>query len=180
MVQLHVKTVEDSNQFLFSTSVSLPVEHIIQQLVDLHNLRVKSLQLADACKAVATHGPLRPEDSRGLSDEVAKLSGTDVKAYGEPTCADPGCYRTGVPPEQSTADTLMRTATEVEDALSAKQVSTLLVLRIKLGQPKATQERLNMRRQTNQLEALTELLTVTTMHLLSVEAHQLKHTRAFK
>lgn len=38
-----------------------------------------------ACKELAKHGPLRPEETRGISEDLSKVTELDVNAYGQPT-----------------------------------------------------------------------------------------------
>ncbi|KAL8451151.1 hypothetical protein Emed_002189 [Eimeria media] len=98
MVLLHVKTADDSNQFLFETSTKETVKNIVAAVTSIHLTRLQALKTAEAAEALATHGPLRPEETRGLTEEVAKLSNLDVYPDGPPTNPDPHFYRTGVPP----------------------------------------------------------------------------------
>lgn len=70
MVLLHVKTADDSNQFLFEVETKEKVKDIIHALTSLHLKRIQTLKLADAAEALATYGPLRPEETRGLTEEV--------------------------------------------------------------------------------------------------------------
>merc|ERR1719355_523500 len=116
MVLLEVKRSEKKNEFIYETTVSIPVKDLIEELVEVHNLRLKVLRLAISCKELAKHGPIRPEETRGLSDETTKVTELDVNAYGTPTNPDPYGYRTGCPPPKATADIMQKTA---EDALAA-------------------------------------------------------------
>lgn len=43
----------------------------------------RCFSLADALRELAKHGPLRPEETRGLSEDVGKMSHLDVNAYGD-------------------------------------------------------------------------------------------------
>lgn len=72
MVLIHIKKT-DTNQFIYSTSLSTPVEELLSQLVhsNLHtvnNLRIKTDRLAVYIEDLIKHGPLKPEDQRGLSE----------------------------------------------------------------------------------------------------------------
>lgn len=70
MVLIHVKSADEKNQFLFEAQTTASIGELREELIDLHNLRLKTLQLSDACKGLAAHGPLRPEETRGLTEEV--------------------------------------------------------------------------------------------------------------
>lgn len=70
MVLLHVKTAEERNQFLFETRTQELVSTVTAQIVELHLTRLRALKVAEAAEALATFGPLRPEETRGLTEEV--------------------------------------------------------------------------------------------------------------
>lgn len=73
MVLIHFKK-SDQNQFLYETTVSIPVDDLLQELVELNNLRLKVDRLAVSMEELATKGPLKPEELRGLEnlDEYVK------------------------------------------------------------------------------------------------------------
>merc|ERR1719262_1238035 len=71
-----------------------------------------------ASKELAKHGPLRPEETRGISDQTSAGAGLDMNAYGTPTNPDQYGYRTGVPPPPEVGEVLTRTAEEAEAAVS--------------------------------------------------------------
>lgn len=123
MVILDVKRSEKKNEFLFETSVKANVGDTLQKLCEVHNLRLKVLRLAVSCKELAKHGPLRPEETRGIGDEIGKVSELDANAYGQPTNPDEHGYRTGCPPPPEVADVLHRTAEEAESAVSVTLVA---------------------------------------------------------
>uniref|UniRef100_A0A7S1PAK6 Uncharacterized protein n=1 Tax=Vitrella brassicaformis TaxID=1169539 RepID=A0A7S1PAK6_9ALVE len=120
MVLFHLKGKEAQHEFLYECPASTPTAALIADLVRVHNTRLKVMRLADACLGLAAHGPLRPEETRGLSDEVAKLS--ELSLDKGATHPDPSNYRTGVPPTAATAEVLKRTAEEAQEAVSHKQV----------------------------------------------------------
>lgn len=123
MVVLDVKRSEKKNEFLFETTVKANVGDTLQKLCEVHNLRLKVLRLAVSCKELAKHGPLRPEETRGIGDEIGKVSELDANAYGQPTNPDEHGYRTGCPPPPEVADVLHRTAEEAESAVSVTLVA---------------------------------------------------------
>jgi len=124
MVILHVKRGEKKNEFLYETTVSNGVKDMIDELVEVHNLRLKCIRTAMFVKELATHGPIRPEETRGLSDEVGKMSELDVNAYGKPSNPDEHGYRTGCPPPQGTAEVMIRCAEEADAAVSHTLVAS--------------------------------------------------------
>lgn len=72
MVMLHVKTADDRNQFLFETTTKEKVKDVLSAVTALHLKRLQALKTAEAAEALATYGPLRPEETRGLSEEVSQ------------------------------------------------------------------------------------------------------------
>jgi len=118
MVILDVKRSEKKNEFLYDTTVKASVGDTLNELCRLHNLRLKVLRLAVSCKELAKHGPIRPEETRGISDDLSKVTELDVNAYGKPTNPDEHGYRTGCPPPGEVSDVLSRTAEEAEAAVS--------------------------------------------------------------
>lgn len=123
MVILDVKRTEKKNEFLFETTVKANVSDVLRELCEVHNLRLKVLRLAMSCKELAKHGPLRPEETRGLSDEIGKVSELDPNAYGQPTNPDEHGYRTGCPPPPEVSEVLHRTAEEADAAVSVTLVA---------------------------------------------------------
>mmetsp|Transcript_55061 Transcript_55061/g.144816 ORF Transcript_55061/g.144816 Transcript_55061/m.144816 type:complete len:291 (-) Transcript_55061:54-926(-) len=125
MVILDVKRSEKKNEFLFETTVKANVGDLLNELVEVHNLRLKVLRVAMCCKELAKHGPLRPEETRGLSDDLGKHTELDPNAYGAPTNPDEHGYRTGCPPPPEVSEVLRRTAEEgeaaVQDLVSQKR-----------------------------------------------------------
>jgi hypothetical protein len=123
MVILDVKRNEKKNEFLFETTVKINVKDLLQELCEVHNLRLKVQRVAVTCKELAKHGPIRPEETRGLSDDTSKISELDVNAYGTPTNPDEHGYRTGCPPPPEVADILLRTAEEAQAAVDIALVA---------------------------------------------------------
>lgn len=122
MVLLEVKRSEKKNEFLYETTVKVNNGELLKELCELHNLRLKVLRLAMACKELAKHGPLRPEETRGISEDLSKVTELDVNAYGQPTRPDESGFRTGVPPPPEVAEVLSRTAEEATAAVAGELV----------------------------------------------------------
>lgn len=118
MVLILVKKGEKKNDFLVEKKTTMSVADVARDLVALHNMRLKVLRLARAITELAKHGPIRPEETRGISDEVSKVTPLDVNAYGKPNAPDDNGYRTGCPPPNEVAQVLLRTATEAQAAVA--------------------------------------------------------------
>jgi len=123
MVIVDVKRSEKKNEFLYETTVKIGCGDLLRELCEMHNLRLKVQRIAVTCKELAKHGPIRPEETRGISDDLSKVTELDVNAYGVPTNPDESGYRTGVPPPPEVADVLRRTAEEAEAAVSVELVA---------------------------------------------------------
>lgn len=67
MVVLHFKK-QEGNEFLYETNTSIPVAQLIEELCKMHNLRFKVDKAAQSMEELASKGPLRPEELRGLQD----------------------------------------------------------------------------------------------------------------
>lgn len=67
MVVLHYKKTEH-NQFLYETLTCIKIEELLKELVLMNNLRNKVDRLAVALEDLASLGPQRPEELRGLQD----------------------------------------------------------------------------------------------------------------
>ncbi len=104
---------------------NVKTEKLLSEIVAVHNRRQSVLRLAAAVRALAEHGPLRPEETRGLGDtETAKIGGLDVHAYGTPTAQDENFQRTGVPPPRAISEILLATATKAETEMRKKSPIT--------------------------------------------------------
>jgi hypothetical protein len=123
MVILDVKRTDKKNEFLFETTVKANIKELLRELCEVHNLRLKVLRLAVTCKELAKHGPIRPEETRGITETIGNVSELDVNAYGKPTNPDEHGYRTGCPPPPEVADVMARTAEEAEAAVSVNLVA---------------------------------------------------------
>ena len=87
MVVLHYKRSEQ-NQFLYETTTSTRVEDLIDQLcrstalfpltLIVNNLRIKLDRTAVALEELASKGPLKPEEIRGLKDLDDYVKNEDI------------------------------------------------------------------------------------------------------
>jgi len=123
MVILDVKRSEKKNEFLFESTVKANLKELVQELCEVHNLRLKVQRLAVSCKELGKFGPIRPEETRGISSNIGDMTELDCNAYGTPTNPDEHGYRTGCPPPPEVCDVLLRTAEEAEAAVHVNLVS---------------------------------------------------------
>ena len=132
MVVLIVKRTNARDEYLFETTVSASIDSLRSDLCEIHNGRIKVLRLSAAVRELAAHGPLRPEETRGLSSDVAKLSDLDVHAYGVATSPDEYGQRTGVPPAPEIAAILNSTSFEAEQAVAKGKTLTMQIIKEQL------------------------------------------------
>jgi len=69
MVLIHYKKT-DYNQFYFEAPAATPIELLIEQLVEVNNMRIVIDRLTVAMEELAQYGPLRPEETRGLGEDL--------------------------------------------------------------------------------------------------------------
>jgi len=67
MVLLHFKIAE-KNQFIYSVPATTPITDIIKGAVEINNLRCKIDTLCMVTEELIKHGPLKPEEYRGLKE----------------------------------------------------------------------------------------------------------------
>eukprot|EP01027_Heterolobosea_sp_BB2_P002234 GEZU01003347.1.p1 GENE.GEZU01003347.1~~GEZU01003347.1.p1 ORF type:complete len:298 (-),score=75.85 GEZU01003347.1:211-1104(-) len=130
MVQIHLKQ-SDEDQFLFEVPAVSSMDDVIRQIAEVHNLRLKLRRLTTAAEELAKYGPMKPEEQRGLEDDIADklkieegeesesgkgkqiVSTTNVKRN-----IDPTQQRTGYPPEDSAAETIQKTVSDAKAIIS--------------------------------------------------------------
>ncbi|CRG96784.1 conserved protein, unknown function [Plasmodium gallinaceum] len=122
MVLIHVKSVEDSHQFLYETNVNVLIKNLKEDLVNIHNLRCKILKLLEASLDLANHGPMRPEELRGLSEDELKISKLNIYEWKEATNPDKYNFRTGIPPPSDGAIKLKNIVDKVKKELSIEKI----------------------------------------------------------
>lgn len=81
MVVLHFKKAE-GNEFLYETNTAIPVAQLVEELCKMHNLRLKVDKAALSMEELATKGPMRPEELRGLTDLDDFVKNEDLTVIG--------------------------------------------------------------------------------------------------
>ncbi|CRG99448.1 conserved protein, unknown function [Plasmodium relictum] len=122
MVLIHAKSVEDNHQFLYETNVNVLVKNLKEDLVNIHNMRCKILKLVDASLELANHGPMRPEELRGLSEDELKVSKLNIYDWNEATNPDKYNFRTGIPPPSDSAIKLKAIIDNIKKELSIEKI----------------------------------------------------------
>jgi len=67
MVILHYKK-SDANTFLYETFAAIQVDELVKVLTEMNNMRLYVDAAAVAIEELATKGPLKPEELRGLEN----------------------------------------------------------------------------------------------------------------
>lgn len=127
MVRLHLKRGDES-QFLFTTTVEVPVETLVQQVTAIYNGRLKVDRICSEIPELADHGVTLPPNMQGLTDEqVLDLKLKDewedrcVPSGGPVPCRDQVGRRNGHAPNPKMKEVLMKTVGEAKALISKKQ-----------------------------------------------------------
>ncbi|KAM3142240.1 hypothetical protein pb186bvf_005649 [Paramecium bursaria] len=134
MVLIHYKKTE-LNQFLFETPANTPVDQLLKDLVEINNMRIILDRLACSMEDLATHGPLKPEETRGLSekeliDAAIETMPADRKQWavtpqpqqGQRLNPDKTSYRTGLILSEDLTNMVIQNCTNVKNAISKNLV----------------------------------------------------------
>ncbi|KAK2960879.1 putative Cilia- and flagella-associated protein 298 [Blattamonas nauphoetae] len=122
MVQFRVKTT--TVEFLFDTSIDLGVIETIESLVNILNSILKLQRIVYLLPDLAKFGPLRPEETRGLTETVDKEILEKERQQCEPHNPnyvynpDPSGFRTGQAPNQQCQDVLNKTTDEINHLIN--------------------------------------------------------------
>ncbi|XP_056140387.1 cilia- and flagella-associated protein 298 [Lampris incognitus] len=127
MVQLHLKRGDES-QFLFTTTVDVQLETLIQQITAIHNGRLKVDRICSEIPELADHGITLPPNMQGLTDE--QIVDLKLKDEWEERCVPSGGSvfkkdeigrRNGHAPNDKMREVLMKTVEEAKALISKKQ-----------------------------------------------------------
>ncbi|KAM4701376.1 cilia- and flagella-associated protein 298-A isoform 1-T1 [Discoglossus pictus] len=128
MVRLHVKRGEES-QFLFDTTVNVPVDELVKEISAIYNGRLKVDRIISEMQELAEHGITMPPNMQGLTDEqIADLKLKDewaercVPSGGSVFKKDEIGRRHGHAPNDSMKQVLLKTVDEAKALMSKKQV----------------------------------------------------------
>ncbi|NP_001086851.1 cilia- and flagella-associated protein 298-A [Xenopus laevis] len=127
MVRLHVKKGDES-QFLFDTSVTVPIEELVKQITAIYNGRLKIDRICSEMGELAEHGITMPPSMQGLADE--QIEELKLKDEWEERCVPSGGSvfkkdeigrRNGHAPSDSMKKVLQKTMEEAKALISKKQ-----------------------------------------------------------
>ncbi|XP_042190625.1 cilia- and flagella-associated protein 298 [Callorhinchus milii] len=128
MVQLHIKR-GDEPQFLFSTTVDVPVSEATNQITAIYNGRLKVERICGEIGELAEHGIFLPLNMQGLTDEqIEELKLKDewalkcVPSGGSQFKKDEIGRRNGYAPNEKMKEVLKKTVEAAKALISKKQV----------------------------------------------------------
>mmetsp|Transcript_22660 Transcript_22660/g.54228 ORF Transcript_22660/g.54228 Transcript_22660/m.54228 type:complete len:277 (+) Transcript_22660:70-900(+) len=111
MVVLNVKNSEQE-RFLFETTVDAVVRDVLQEVVQLHNLRMRVHRLKYEGEELAKYGPAKRLDQQGI-DEYQEEAVEKGKFY----CQDPTGRRTGNACDPEVSKVLRKTLESAEQTV---------------------------------------------------------------
>ncbi|CAH2219277.1 UPF0769 C21orf59 homolog [Pelobates cultripes] len=138
MVRLHVKRGDES-QFLFDTTVDIPVEDLIKQVAAIYNRRLKVDRLCLEIGELAEHGIIIPPNMQGLTDE--QITELKLKDEWEDKCVPSGGSvfkkdeigrRNGHAPNDNMKKVLQNTVEEAKSMVSKKQAEANVCLTMEM------------------------------------------------
>jgi len=131
MVLIHFKK-SDKNQFLYESTVQIPIETLVKELVVINNLRLKVDRLAVSLEELATKGPMKPDELRGLEnlDEYVKSEDLTVinglkkmpPKTGTREVVDETHYRTGWIHDESMVEEMLEGAAKAKSVINIDNV----------------------------------------------------------
>lgn len=127
MVKLHIKKGDES-QFLYETTVELPIDELVKDVCAIHNGRLKVQRICAEMEELAEHGITLPPNMQGLTEEqVEELKLKDewadkcVPQGGVRENKDPIGRRNGQAPTEKMAEMIKKTTKEAKDMISKKK-----------------------------------------------------------
>lgn len=127
MVKLHIKKGDES-QFLYETTVELPIDELVKDVCAIHNGRLKVQRICAEMEELAGHGITLPPNMQGLTEEqVEELKLKDewadkcVPQGGVRENKDPIGRRNGQAPTEKMAEMMKKTTKEAKDMISKKK-----------------------------------------------------------
>jgi len=130
MVLLHVKRSEKES-WLYETPAATDVDTVVNDLVRVHNMRLKVNRLTHAAGELALYGPMKLPEQQGLDDETPLLEDYDVAdgttkqrvvQHGANYRQDPSEKRTGDAPSDELAAVITRTVEDAKALVSENMV----------------------------------------------------------
>jgi hypothetical protein len=139
MVLIHLK-ISDKNQFLYEASHTMKIDEVLKDLVLVNNLRCKIDLIAVQIEELMKHGPLRPEELRGLNESLDidkhiedkyKPKKTPMpEQIGNNFVEDPNHHRTGWTFDKLTVEKSLNEIIEIKKLISCEMVNQKKAIKI--------------------------------------------------
>jgi len=126
MVVISIKGA-DGDGFLYETTTKTSNQELIESLVEIQNLRLRSRVIVDSVRGLAQYGPMKVKEANDCStsidmDQIDQGSTSDINI-------DPTGMRIGIPPSnENIRKTLLQTAQDLEDYVDKAQVKNRIAL----------------------------------------------------
>lgn len=129
MVLLHIKRGNES-QFLYETSVKIPISMLNKEIVSIYNGRLKIGRICSEMEELAKYGPMFPPEIQGLTEEqVSELKLID--SYAEKCVPfdgwiynrDPIGRRNGRQPHTKMQELLLKTVDDAKEMISKRMIN---------------------------------------------------------
>jgi hypothetical protein len=134
MVVFQIKK-SDTDTFLYEASCDMTSDHVVRELTEIWNLRLRLSQLCGAIREMGRHGPMKHPDKAGL-DEIATSYGGAAIERGEYYEADPTGMRTGNGVGPQLMETIERVAHDAESVLTKDMVARKFAVSLPMLQEK--------------------------------------------
>lgn len=125
MVVIQIKNSEE-NTFLFETKTTESVETLINQLVEVWNLRMKVTRLCTQARRLAEFGPSKLPAKQGI-DEICESAGETIKK-GQFYKSDPMGQRTGNACDPKLIQVVEKCCRDAEQCVSKLQAKMKIAL----------------------------------------------------
>ena len=127
MVLLHLKH-NNQDTFLFEATTSLSNDDLIDSIVSIHNKRFQSKLIAECARGLALYGIMKKPDEVGSSNNELYKTWTPADEKEKAMKEDPSGIRIGYAPNPNLAETLQRTAKDLDDYVNKNQVQKRIPL----------------------------------------------------
>lgn len=137
MVLLHIKRGNES-QFLYETSVAIPISQLNQEIVLIYNGRLKISRICGEIEELSKYGPMFPPEILGLTDDqVSELKLVDeyaekvIPSGGWNYNRDPVGRRNGRQPQDKMQEILMKSIDDAKQMVSKHLINENKPIKLK-------------------------------------------------
>eukprot|EP00164_Ancoracysta_twista_P002757 GFYU01003667.1.p1 GENE.GFYU01003667.1~~GFYU01003667.1.p1 ORF type:complete len:292 (-),score=109.81 GFYU01003667.1:244-1119(-) len=136
MVVVHLK-VRDADQFLYEAPTGTSNDILTREVVDVWNMRHRSIRLVEHCQDLCNHGPYKHPDNHGIDDALMEQSGGATGERPAPTHIeegrvyqpDPCGRRSGLAPTEELAQIITKETYELKSLCDKRQVDAKVTLK---------------------------------------------------